>query len=57
MLLKGEIAIDRHKDIVLLCRQRQQLAVSDSSPAALGDGCDLMRRKVRREASIDALIE
>lgn len=57
VLLKGEIAVDRDKDIELLLGQRQQFAVRDATPTLLMNGACLEPHDVRSKVRIDAFVE
>ena len=57
ILLKREISIDRKKNVELLCRKHQELAIDDRGPAHLTCRLHVMTDKIPRQAPIDALIE
>jgi len=57
VLLKREILVDSYEDVELGLRQRQKLAIRNARPPLAQDGLCVETRDVRRESSVNTLIE
>src|SRR5689334_5982866 len=57
VLLKREVAVDRHKDIELRLSKPEQLSILDPSPTGLGNRDHIMALKVPGQSAVETFIE
>ncbi len=57
LLLKGQVAVNRHKDIELFLRTPKQLTVLDTSPAGLRNRDHFMAINLFGQSMVDTLVK